>query len=212
MKIAINRVKRAVPEGAKDLNLFDEFVGWRCPQCEQIDTELIGKCGCGSYTLREPWHEAMPNENAYEDNAPKFQAYLPGCIKIIRGDYKYYNFGCTGCIVCPHCKQVLHSIDIESEWRKDWENEEQDEVTYFLQYFHKQCVEDMRLEVHRKYQAEKESEQKRIEEEAQRQRYWQAEYDRRFKNRLCMHCGYPLGFTDKWSGKQSHARCLTQQV
>jgi hypothetical protein len=210
MKVAINRVKRAVPKGAKDLNLFDEVVAWRCPQCERLDTELVGMCRCGYHVLLEPWHEAVPDDCAYENDAPRFQAYLPGCIQVIRGDYKYYNYGCTGCIVCPGCKQILNSIDIESEWREDWKNEERNEFTYFLTYFHKQCHEHLRLEAQKKYQTEQA--QKQIEEETHRQKAWQVECDRRIKNRLCVHCGSPLGLIDKLSGRQSHARCLTQQV
>jgi hypothetical protein len=209
MKIAKLRVKRPVPQGAKDLGLFDEVVCWQCVQCEQTTTEMIEACKCGSYILSR--RNAAPPPDAYEENAPHFQVKLFQVMDVQSGN----EFGCTACTTCYGCRKSLNTYDFVEG--KDYNNVIINEISYdnkqisqiYYTYFHQQCLDKKQREDAEKKRQQAEESKRRLEEKKRRkeQEQMEREKQRRIKNGLCITCGTPLGFTDKLTGRQSHRRC-----
>ncbi|HEX8072569.1 MAG TPA: hypothetical protein VF546_21655 [Pyrinomonadaceae bacterium] len=157
MKIAKVRVKRPAPLGAKDLNLFDEIVCWRCPQCQHTTADRISKCPCGSYILE--WH-GIPASDAYEKDAPRFQARLTYIIDSRSGESQFTYGRCTACEKCAECGQSLNSFEVESDTSYTEYDEERDRWVYFQYvHYHKLCFAK-----HQGYSAE----EKRQREENER--------------------------------------------
>jgi hypothetical protein len=209
MKIAKLRTKRAVPQGAKDLGLFDEVVCWKCPQCEQTTTKTIEVCDCGSYMLSGS--NQAPDPNAYEKGAPHFQVKLMRQLSDESATGVGNDYRCTACIKCYECHQALNTYDfVEGE---DYTHIVRDEISYnnrpIIQmtyaYFHKPCL-DKRQRADAEKKRQKEEEIRRRFEEEKRQKE-EKERQRRIQKGLCITCGSPLGFTDKMTGRQTHKRC-----
>lgn len=78
-------VKREVPTGARDLDLYDEVPKWLCPKCNSAGESGFRKCkNCGSYAV----------DAAHVEQAPGFQIAI--------GDR-----GCSNCWACVCCGRTI---------------------------------------------------------------------------------------------------------
>lgn len=141
MNFATARVKRPVPPGAKDLNIYDEQNYWQCRQCNAISTECLSRCECGQLTIdfpafgRAEGHREIPPQTIVENHEAGLFGYF--C------NYRNYQddifgFKCISCARCNQCSKELKATrfvqtGIYSEHNKS-------EVAY--KFYHEACFPD----------------------------------------------------------------------
>jgi hypothetical protein len=168
MNFATVRVKRPVPSGAKDLNIYDEQNYWQCRQCNATSTECLSRCECGQLTIdfpafgRAEGHREVPSQTIVEN----YEAGLYGYFCNYR-NYQddIFGFECISCARCNQCGKVLKATrfvksGIYSEHNKS-------EVEY--KFYHKDCFPiKQKADEQRKQKAER-------SERRQSQEYWNRE-------------------------------------
>jgi hypothetical protein len=144
------KVKRPVPQGAKDLNIYDEVAYWQCKECGQTSTDFLTTCNtCGSEVVN---FIEDPNDNYMRKLSSRIikPRYPQGSLGIFgylreRGNFKdeKYPEQCLNCVTCEHCKKKIYNESAEVQHFFDIVAIEDSEYTYF--FFHEGCVEQSSL-------------------------------------------------------------------
>lgn len=138
MNFATTRVKRPVPPGAIDLEIYDEQYYWQCRRCNAILTQCLSWCECGQLTIDYPafgraeGHREIPPQTIVENHEAGLYGYF--C------NYRNYQddifgFKCISCARCNQCGKELKTTrfvqtGIYSEHNKS-------EVAY--KFYHEDC-------------------------------------------------------------------------
>lgn len=110
MNFATTHVKRPVPRGAKDLEIYDEQHYWQCRRCNAISTECLSRCECGELAIdfpafgRAEGHREIPTQTIVENHEAGLYGYF--C------DYRNYaedifGYKCISCARCNYCAKEL---------------------------------------------------------------------------------------------------------
>jgi len=145
MYFTSERVKRPVPPGAKDLNIYDERKGWQCSECNHTATDFITSCrACGSDVLDFEDRKS----DSYTDRserllAPQYPSGQPQIFGYLRdeGDFKdpKYPEQCLHCVTCKECGKNIYDDKLEKQIFSRMMAIENTHYTCF--YYHKDCVQ-----------------------------------------------------------------------
>ena len=194
--------KKNVPDGAKDLNLFEtvHLLRFRCSKCNALyNFRAIGSClNCWKrFKDGEAYKAAAIYENAAM-NAPDMPLFLP--IKNTYSEsYKQEENGCTNCVLCAACKRAFLTRPIKRFYQYKIYESNGDCTDYKeWHYYHEDCA-NRTMEENARQQREAAA-QVQMKRES-------AEHERLLQNKLCLFCNQPLRFLDLLAGRRVHKIC-----
>lgn len=201
MKVVEFHIKRPVPPGAKDLNLFDDIVSWQCPKCEAKSENGLQKCSCGVFSV----------DSAYANSAMEVPIRL-----VLFNSRMQDTFGCSRCEACGVCELPLNTH--EYTWHTETAHVHTGHSATRTTYFHRICA--MRMHDEQKKLGTVRSSDSSAKAEAISDHAvvtdWEKEWEqerssidaRRRSAGLCEVCGKPLGIFDKLQKKRKHSGCV----
>ncbi len=114
MTVTRIKVKRPVPDGAKDLGLLDNVVVWKCSKCDQTKTDGIGKCHTCS---REgPLVTIQTGQASLSEDDGVLNRVVVGkeFPQVFATNFEHNAGECVNCIKCRACQQPIGDEDFRS--------------------------------------------------------------------------------------------------
>ena len=133
MRITTSKVKRPVPTGAKDLNLYDDVTCWQCPKCGKTSDE--GLINCEKCNVKTVKCLSLKQAATIPDAIPI--SLLVGQLRDEEGILKSY--WCVNCQPCVICKQPLKDHDL-IEVETDRPIGQRGYYSHEYRYSHKRCA------------------------------------------------------------------------
>jgi hypothetical protein len=126
MVATMSRVKREVPNGARDLDLYNEVARWVCPRCNSSEEKCFTRCkGCGHYAVDE----------MAAAQAPSFPVWIT------------FAHRCSNCVQCLHCGSAIGRQAYQHFWdphRFAHQNCQESQKRNWAEHARQQCIREHR--------------------------------------------------------------------
>jgi len=152
MLFTSKKVKRPVPQSAKDLNIYEEVECWECINCKQTSTDFITDCNsCGQKVLNfeedgdERTHRDL-SSTLYASRYPQGASGIYGYLRDV-GFFRdpKYPAQCMNCVTCNECNQKILDNSAQSQIFDRFVVIDDDNDHYRFFFLHENCVEQSPL-------------------------------------------------------------------
>ncbi len=166
MNFTVKQVKRNVPQGAKDLGIYDDINCWQCQQCDGTVTKSLSNCECGRVTFDAlAWADDSKKETVDNVEGGLYGLLLTedSVWEDIDGQIqKSYDYKCIFCNSCPFCGKKLETPNfVQTSFVSTTEG-----YTEYYSYYHKDCFPV--AQIADKQQSEQQKIKREVEEREKR--------------------------------------------